>query len=484
MFDHIPALTWLTPRSLAQPHTHAHGHTHNHGHHEHAALPATPGHFLSRNPCDAEDFSEICACCQGAIDVDELVGLKAAAPHEPLGAAHDHFRLQPRLPTGRAGWTLATATAWATLPGLYFGVQNFRAAHSNVHALDHTLKLLTAAAPAAEVTAPATEEARNRAAYAQTLQQSRSMQRFISVFAGALPLLGSMCMLGSVVVPLLGTVGSGFLLAYCASHMARYLTYEWPRVTALSQQVALAPGPQPKATAMGLAASGKLLAQRTRLYPTVAAAFAIYGMGAAMLSASVLVAPALLVPLGAGTLATGLAAVVYLNNGPIKAAYGKNQDRDINRRTLGSQEQILGRVAAIDEELAQLDGLRQAVQAAPREPGTASRQALLRLVEGVTVGLSYGLTFGLCTFGRDDWQQRRRADDLAALAEPEAVLQKHGYPVPPEALVPQHGPQPTPQAHLYRLLYERPEKLTHIRGALLDHFHARVALEGINVGAA
>lgn len=444
-----------------------------HGHHHHeVAPPVTPGHFLTRNPCDADGFSEVCACCQGAVDVDEFMGLKAAAPH-------DHSQMKLHLPTGKEGWAIAAATAWATLPGIYFGVQNYRAAAANERILGLAEGALRTEG-LTKVEHASTQGGRdvraNWAAYAHTLRQSRSMQRFISVFAGALPALGSACMLGSVVAPALGAVGGGFLLVYCLSHITRYMTYEWPRVRALQAQLAAAPAAgasDDTAIALGLAASQQLLQRRQSLYPQAAAAFGVYAAGATLLTLGVAV------PVGAGLLAVGLGAVLYLNNGPIKASYGKNADRAINRLALGSQSDLLRRIGGLQEELQLLLDLGRRVQAMPKKAKFPKPLLQLRLTRAVRLGLSYGLVFGICNWGRDTALTRVRKAEMQQLQEPHKLLAAHQQAV--GATQPSRGQGGSLDA-LYQLLYKRPDEATHQLGALLDHFHARVAIEGLNLG--
>lgn len=449
----------------AHAHAHAHGHKHAHAHAHQATTRPTPEHFLTHNPCDAEGFSEVCACCQGAIDVDEFMGLKAAAPH-------DHSQTKLHLPASSQGWAIAAVTAWATLPGIYFGVQNFRAASTNVKILHEALAGMQTEGMRKVRQSGSPDVRANYVAYAATLKQSHSMQRFISVFAGALPALGSACMLGSVVAPVLGAVGGGFLLVYCLSHITRYMTFEWPRVRQLQAQLdkaALREGKQPTPAELGLKASMQLLQQRQRLYPQAATAFGVYAAGATLLTAGVAVAT------GAGLLAVGLGAVLYLNNGPIKASYGKNGDRDVHRIKIGSQTDLLQRIGRLHQE----GRVLQAVQQRAREEMSAAPvhapKLQLRATRAVRLGLSYGLTFGICNLGRDLALERLRRVELSQLSDPEKLVsQYYRNTQTPRELNPS-------VAALYQILYQRPDEVTHQMGALLDHFHARVATEGLKI---
>jgi hypothetical protein len=469
----------VTPHHALGPSRVEHGHAAHihtdqcadHGHHHAAA--STPGHYLAMNPCDAPDFSEVCACCQGAIDVDELVGLKIAAPHE-VAETHGSHSLRPHLPHTRAAWVLAGATAWATLPGLYFGVQNVRAAKTNERLLVQTKAALM------EQTSVANEPVDvrlNRAAYIKTLESSISMQRFIGLFAGALPLIGSSFMLASVVVPALATVGSAFLMLYCVSHIVRYLTYERVGVKKTQALLVAAPKPQDTMARAGLAASEKLLARRAQLYPTVAASFAVYAVGAGLLTASALLtAPSLIMP-GVSTLVCGLAAVVFLNNGPIKATFGKNQDRNVDRKSLGDQHTLLRRIGELTQQHAAVVGLNQSLSAAEQKSLGLNYYGLLCL-EGAALVASYGLTFGIYDFGSTHVRTARRAMGIQALQNPQNILRAYATsPGATDADLPSTDAADARRA-LTALRYHRADTLAHQQSALLDHFHARVYQEG------
>ncbi len=132
-------------------------------------------------------------------------------------------------------------------------------------------------------------------------------------------------------------------------------------------------------------------------------------------------------------------------------------------------------------EESDLEKLRQDVETdqlrAQPEPGMWRLKAL----RNVSWGLSYGVTFGIVSLGRHKYWHQLKTAQLGSVPNPEVLVRAFyagmGHH---DALL----PHANARAELYNLLHHRPEALAFERAALLDHFHARVATEGLHLNDA
>ena len=432
MLSTLKSASVYTAACRAKKATHQHicddGHHHKaakckHGNHQSNALLNYQSKASLRY--DHQDLKEKCACCQGGVPdgFDEAAGALSAGHHTH---AHPAWIKWPRT-AGDFG--LAAVTAAFSGYGIYVGARNWSQAQATQRALTtsddptgkmqtvwqrrQTLSVLpTADAASLKVARLSWQAHKNLGSLERNIEGSVQMQRFIKACDGVLPVVTSLLMLAGLLIPSFAIAATAMQGIYCLAHVGRYLgwdlqrTRSTPRLGAWTQRYQLAQ--------RGIKVLKSLQKSRARIFWVTSAAFTVYGTGAALLTAHALAAgPAAMLWPGLGLFLVGMAAVMYLNNGPVIKTFFDNHEAHLNRAHLGTKEATLRSLACMSAQAQKLGALHRDLA----HEGLIGRRVVDRLLAWTPRWQARWRSRQMSKIARDPHKLSRRCDRVGAFMQ-------------------------------------------------------------------